>query len=87
MYGRTDVHDEQHSGPPSVSAKTIAKVEQEQEMLEDRRVTAHEMCKQIPEVSKSTIGKVAGEFNDKGIWKMPQRKQKCIDQNGDYVEK
>ena len=36
MYGRIDVHDEQHSGRPSVSAKTIAKVEQEQEMLEDR---------------------------------------------------
>ena len=26
MYGRTDVHDKQHSGQPSVSAKTVAKV-------------------------------------------------------------
>ena len=30
---------------------------------------------------------VAGEFYDKGIRKMPQRLQKCINHNGDYVEK
>ena len=35
IYGRMDVHDKQHSGWPLVSAETIAKVEQEQEMLED----------------------------------------------------
>ena len=29
MYGRTDVHDEQCSGQPSVLAETIAKMEQE----------------------------------------------------------
>ena len=52
MYGRTDVHDELRCGLPSVSAKIIAKVEQE--MLEDRRVTVCELCKWIPEVSKST---------------------------------
>ena len=72
MYGRTDVHDEQHSGRPLVSAETIAKVEQEQEMLEHRHVKVHELCEWIPEVSKSTIGNVAGEFYDKGIRKMPQ---------------
>ena len=36
MYGCTDVHDEQRSGRPSVSAKTIANVEKE--MLEDRAI-------------------------------------------------
>ena len=33
MYGRTDVHDELRSGRLSVSVETIAKVEQELEML------------------------------------------------------
>ena len=87
MYGCTDVHDEQRSGRPSVLTETIAKVEQEQEMLEDRHVTVHELCERIPEVSKSMIGNMAGEFYDKGIWKMPQRMQKCINRNGEYVEK
>ena len=75
--------DVERSGQPSVSAKTIAKVEQEQEMLEDRRVTVHELCEWIPEVSKSMTGNMAGEFYDKGIRKMPQ----CIDSNSDYVKK
>ena len=47
MYGCTDAHDEQRSGRPSVSAKTIAKVEQE--MLEDQHVTVRELWKWIPE--------------------------------------
>ena len=41
----TDVYDEQCSGRPSVSAKTIAEVEQEQEMFEDWRMTVCELCK------------------------------------------
>ena len=87
MYGCTDVHDEQHSGQLSISSKTIAKVEQEQEMLEDRCVIIRKLCKRIPEASKSTTGNMAGEFYDKGIRKMPQRMQKCIDRNSDYAEK
>ena len=51
----TDVHDEQRSGQPSVSAQSIAKVEQEQERLESQRVTVRQLCERIPEVSKSTI--------------------------------
>ena len=43
----TDVHDEQHSGQPSVSAKKTAKVEQE--MPEDRHVTICELCEWICE--------------------------------------
>ena len=85
MYGCTDVHDEQRSGRPSVSAKTIAKVEQEQEMLEDECVTVRELYEWIPEV-KSTIGNVVGEFYDKGVRKMPQHMQKCINRNSDYVK-
>ena len=67
MYGCTDIYNEQHSGRSSVLAETIAKVEQEQEMLEDWHMTVHEVCEQIPEVSKSTIDTVAGEFCDKSI--------------------
>lgn len=54
--GRTDVHDEQRSGRPSVSDETIAKVEAE--MLKDRRVTVRELCEMIPDVSKTTIHKI-----------------------------
>ena len=59
MYGRTDVHDERRSGRPSVSAETIAQVEQE--MLEDRRATVRELCERIPDVSKTTIDKILTE--------------------------
>ena len=69
-----------------VLAKTIAKEEQEQEMLEDRGVTVRELYERRPEVSKSTLGNMAGEFYDKGIQKMPQCKQKCIHCNGDHVD-
>ena len=47
MYGCTDIHDEHCSGWPLVSIETIAKVEQE--MLENRSVSVHELCEQIPE--------------------------------------
>ena len=67
MYGRTDFQDKQRFGRPLVLAETIAKVEQEQEMFEDRHVTVHELCERIPEVSKSAIGNVSGDFYDKGI--------------------
>ena len=41
---------EQNSGRPLVLAETVAKVEQDQEMLEDRHVTACELYERIPEV-------------------------------------
>ena len=67
MYGHTDAHDEQHSSQPLILVETIAKVEQEQEMFEDWPVTVHELYEWIPEVIKSMIGNVMGEFYDKGI--------------------
>ena len=67
MYRRTNVHDEQHSGQPSVSAKTIAKVEKEQEIPEDRHMTVRKLCERIPEVSMSMTGNMAGEFYYMGI--------------------
>jgi transposase len=55
--GRTDDHDEQRSGRPSVSDETIAKVEET--MLKDRRVMVRELCEMIPDVSKTCIDKIA----------------------------
>jgi transposase len=55
--GRTDIHDEQRSGRPSVSDKTIAKVEET--MLKDRRVTVRELYEIIPDVSKTCIATFA----------------------------
>ena len=86
MYLSTDVHDKQSFSWPLVSAKTIAKVEQEQEMLQDLHVKVCELWQWIPKVSKSTIGNLVGAIYDKTIRKMPQRMQKCIDHNGDYIE-
>jgi hypothetical protein len=86
--GRTDVHDEQRSGWPSVSDEMIAKMEET--MLKDRRVTVRELCEMIPDVSKDPhcyLRGAAGEFYDSGIKKMVHRMQKCIDLNSDYVEK
>ena len=79
MYGHTDIHDEQRSGQPSGSAKIIANVKQE--MLENWHVTVRELCKRIPEPVH-----VAGEFYGKGMRKMPQCLQKCIDRNTDYIK-
>lgn len=57
--GRTNVHDEERSGRPSVSDETIAKVEAA--MLSDRRVTVRELSEMIPDVSKTSIDKILTE--------------------------
>jgi hypothetical protein len=55
--GRTDIHDEQHSGQPSVSDETLVKVEET--MLNDQRVTVRELCEMIPDVRKTCIATFA----------------------------
>ena len=54
--GRTDVHDEQRSGRPSVS-DDVAKII----LLEDRRVTIRELAEQVPEVCEKTIDNILTE--------------------------
>ncbi|XP_064479391.1 histone-lysine N-methyltransferase SETMAR-like [Ornithodoros turicata] len=54
--GRTEIHDEQRSGRPSISDETVTKVEQA--MREDRRVTLDDLNILVPEVSRSTIHRV-----------------------------
>ena len=52
--GRTDVHDEQRSGRPSlISDDLLQKIEGE--LRANRRVTMRELHHIIPEVSKTTI--------------------------------
>ena len=51
--GRTDVHNEQRSGRPSVSHEVVAKIECI--LLVDQRVTLRELADQVPEVCEKTI--------------------------------
>ena len=57
--GRTEIHDEETSGRPSISNETVAKVEQI--MRQDRRITLDDLCLLVPEVSRSTIGRTLTE--------------------------
>ena len=52
--GRTDVHDEQRSGRPSLISDDLLQ-EIEGEIRANRRVTIRELHHIIPEVSKTTI--------------------------------
>ena len=52
--GRTDVHDEQRSGRPSLICYDLRQ-EIEGEIRANRRVTVRELHHIIPEVSKTTI--------------------------------
>ncbi|XP_015438009.1 PREDICTED: histone-lysine N-methyltransferase SETMAR-like [Dufourea novaeangliae] len=57
--GRTEVHDEERSGRPSISNEIAAKVEQT--MREDRRITLDDLCILVPEISRSTIHRILTE--------------------------
>jgi len=57
--GRTEIHDEERSGRPSISDETVTKVEQI--MRQDRRITLDDLCILATEVSRSTIGKTLTE--------------------------
>lgn len=57
--GRTEIHDEQRSGRPSISDETVAMVEKT--MREDRRITLDDLCILVPEVSRSTIHRILTE--------------------------
>lgn len=59
--GRTEIHDEERSGRPSISDETVAKVEQI--MRQDRRITLDDLCILVPEVSRSTIGRTLKSWN------------------------
>ena len=58
--GRTDVHDEQRSGRPSLISYDLLQ-EIEREIRANRRVTIRELHHIIPEVSKTTIHEAVTE--------------------------
>ena len=58
--GRTDVHDEQRSGRPSLISDDLLQ-EIEGEIRANRRVTIRELHHIIPEVSKTTIHEAVTE--------------------------
>ena len=58
--GRTDVHEEQRSGRPSLISDDLLQ-EIEGEMCTNRRVTIRELHHIIPEVSKTTIHEAVTE--------------------------
>lgn len=57
--GRTEIHDDERSGRPSVSDETIRKLDEV--VREDRRITIHELSCFLPDVSKSTIQRIVTE--------------------------
>ena len=57
--GRTEIHDEERSGRPSISDETVAKMGQI--VRQDRRITLDDLCILVPEVSRSTIGRTLTE--------------------------
>ena len=59
--GRTEIHDEERSGRPSISDEIVAKVEQI--MRQDRRTTLDYFCILVPEVSRNTIGRALKSWN------------------------
>jgi len=58
--GRTDVHDQQRSGRPSLISDDLIQ-ENEGEISANRRVTIRELHHTIPEVSKTTIHEAVTE--------------------------
>jgi hypothetical protein len=58
--GRTDVHDEQRSGRPSLISDDLLQ-ETEGEIRANRRVMTRELHHIIPEVSKTTIHEAVAE--------------------------
>jgi hypothetical protein len=58
--GRTDVHDEQRTGSPSlINADLVQRVQEN--IRADRRVTINELHEMIPEVSKSLVHEIVKE--------------------------
>ena len=100
--GRTDVHDEQRNGRPSLISDDLLQ-EIEGEIRANRRVTIRELDHVIPEVSKTTIHAAvteklgcrkpcarwvqAADFYDSRIQKLVPRLNERLDNAGDYVEK
>lgn len=60
--GRTEIHDVERSGRPSISDETVEKIEQI--LRQDRRITIHELSLRVPEISESSIQRILSEKLD-----------------------
>ena len=77
--GRTDVHDAERSGRPSVIADAL-KQKVNRIIRENRHFTISEVYEQCPEVSRTF-------WYEEGISKLVSRYDKCLNVQGDYAEK
>ena len=100
--GRTDVHDTEKSGRPSVITDAL-KEKVNRIIRENRHLTISEAYEKCPEVSRAlvyqivtqtfaipqnlfTLGQAAFWYKE-GISKLVSRYDKCLNVQGDYVEK
>ncbi|KAJ4427609.1 hypothetical protein ANN_25257 [Periplaneta americana] len=82
--GRISVHDEQHTGRPSLINDDLVRAVDEK-IHENRRFTISSLSLNFPQMLRS--GSQAGEFYNEGIERLVPRLDKCLNNGGDYGEK
>ncbi|XP_069672084.1 uncharacterized protein [Periplaneta americana] len=80
--GRISVHDEQHTGRPSLINDDLLRAVDEK-IHEDRRFTISSLSLNFPQMLRS--GSQEGEFYNEGIERLVPRLDKCLNNGGDYV--
>ena len=100
--GRTDVHDAERSGRPSVITDAL-KQKVNRIIRENGHFTISEVYEQCPEVSRTVVYEIVTEhlqyrkifctlsqaafWYEEWISKLVSRYDKCLNVQGDYVEK
>ncbi|KAJ4447187.1 hypothetical protein ANN_09188 [Periplaneta americana] len=79
--GRISVHDEQHTGRPSLINDDLVRVVDEK-IHEDRRFIISSLSLNFPQMLRS--GSQAGEFYNEGIERLVPRLDKSLNNGGDY---
>ncbi|KAJ4443809.1 hypothetical protein ANN_05590 [Periplaneta americana] len=79
--GRFSVHDEQHTGRPSLINDDLVRAVDEK-IHEYRRFTISSLSLNFPQMLRS--GSQAGEFYNEGIERLVPRLDKCLNNGGDY---
>ncbi|KAJ4426372.1 hypothetical protein ANN_27186 [Periplaneta americana] len=79
--GCISVHDEQHTGRPSLINDDLVHAVDEK-IHEDRRFTISSLSLNFPQMLRS--GSQVGEFYNEGIERLVPRLDKCLNNGGDY---
>ncbi|KAJ4429600.1 hypothetical protein ANN_21786 [Periplaneta americana] len=79
--GRISVHDEQHTGRPSLISDDLVRAVDEK-IHEDRRFTISSLSLNFPQMLRS--GSQVGEFYNERIERLVPRLDKCLNNGGDY---